>query len=371
MSLVRNVMIGAGLVALTASSGYAQDMASWLPYGVYVRGDVGGAIGVDTTAKSTLPGGTGNFKGHTGNSVIFGAGIGYRINPMFRTDLTVDYMPSLQFKGFNATAGSGSKGDINSLVGLANGYFDLAGVLPGVFGPFQPYIGGGIGLARNVLATQALNTAGVGSTLSGGEHTSFAWDATAGVGYALTQNLTLDLAYKYIDAGSMRSGTRFVSNGAATTVPSLKADLQAHTVMVGLRYTFGVPVAPPAPAPVAAPPAPRPAAVQPTTQNFIVFFEFDKATLTPDGQKVVDAAASAFKNGKTSVSLTGYTDLSGTAQYNLRLSQKRAEAVRSALIKDGVAANVITTAARGKENPRVPTADGVREPQNRRVEIVM
>jgi outer membrane protein OmpA-like peptidoglycan-associated protein len=373
MKLVRNVMIGAGLVALTASSGYAQDISSWLPYGVYVRGDVGGAFGADTSLKSTNSsiGGTSSFSDQTGNSVIFGAGVGYRFSPIFRTDLTVDYLPSLQLKGRNATTNTSNKGDIDSLVGLVNGYVDINGLLPGVFGPFQPYVGAGIGLARNVLGTQTLNASGVTGTLSGAEHTSFAWGATAGVGYSLTQNLTLDVGYKYIDAGSMRTGQRLVSGGVVSNQLAGKADLQAHTVTVGLRFAFGAPVAPPAPAPVAAPPAPRPAAVQPTTQNFIVFFEFDKAMLTPDGQKVVDAAAAAFKSGKSNVSLTGYTDRSGTDQYNMRLSQKRADAVRASLVRDGVPANVITTSAKGEANPRVPTADGVREPQNRRVEIVM
>ena len=123
---------------------------------------------------------------------------------------------------------------------------------------------------------------------------------------------------------------------------------------------------------VAPPPAPpAPAAIVPQKQVFIVFFEFDKSSLTPDGKKIVDAAAAAFNAGKSGVAIAGYTDLSGTQQYNLALSKRRADTVKSALVKDGVPASAIDAKWFGEENPRVPTANGVREPQNRRVEITM
>jgi outer membrane protein OmpA-like peptidoglycan-associated protein len=140
-----------------------------------------------------------------------------------------------------------------------------------------------------------------------------------------------------------------------------------YGIMLGLNARFGVPAAPPA----AAPPAPPPAAVAPQKQVFIVFFEFDKSSLTPDGRKVVDAAAAAFKSGKSNVAIAGYTDLAGTQQYNLALSKRRADTVKAGLVRDGVPAAAIEERWFGKQNPRVPTADGVREPQNRRVEVTM
>jgi len=70
------------------------------------------------------------------------------------------------------------------------------------------------------------------------------------------------------------------------------------------------------------------------------------------------------------VAITGYTDLAGTQRYNLGLSKRRADRVHAALVQDGVPDGVIAEAWRGKENPAVPTPDGVREPQNRRVQIV-
>jgi outer membrane protein OmpA-like peptidoglycan-associated protein len=101
-----------------------------------------------------------------------------------------------------------------------------------------------------------------------------------------------------------------------------------------------------------------------------VFFDFDKSTITPAGKQIIAQAAQAYKRGQR-VLLTGYTDRAGTPQYNMGLSKRRAEAVRAEMLRDGVPANAINTSWKGEEDPRVPTPDGVREPQNRRVEIVL
>ena len=69
--------------------------------------------------------------------------------------------------------------------------------------------------------------------------------------------------------------------------------------------------------------------------------------------------------------VSGYTDLSGTAAYNQSLSVRRAQSVEAELVRDGVAEAEITIRGLGEANPLVPTAKGVREPQNRRVEIVL
>jgi OmpA-OmpF porin, OOP family len=126
---------------------------------------------------------------------------------------------------------------------------------------------------------------------------------------------------------------------------------------------------PPPPPPAAAAPAPPPP--QPE-HNFIVFFDFDKSTLTAAGRKVVDAAAAlAQQNVPMHIQVNGYTDTVGTQQYNLALSRRRADTVRSALERDGVGANRIAVMGYGKENLRVATPDGVKEPQNRRAEILI
>jgi outer membrane protein OmpA-like peptidoglycan-associated protein len=190
-----------------------------------------------------------------------------------------------------------------------------------------------------------------------------------GVEYAFAGNLSAKVEGLYYNLGS---DTIFGSANPPLTGFLIGKEFrtQGEIFRIGLNYHFPVASSPPA-TPVAAPAAPPPAAMAPSKQMFIVFFEFDKSSLTPDGKKVVDAAAAAFKSGKSDIALAGYTDLSGTQQYNLALSHRRADTVKAALVKDGVSASAIGESWYGKQNPRVPTADGVREPQNRRVEITM
>jgi len=106
--------------------------------------------------------------------------------------------------------------------------------------------------------------------------------------------------------------------------------------------------------------------------NYTVYFDFDKSVINPAGQAVINAVlADAAKHAPSSVSVTGHTDRAGPEDYNMALSLRRADAVRSALISGGVAADKITVAGRGESEPAVPTADGVREAKNRRVEIIL
>ena len=104
---------------------------------------------------------------------------------------------------------------------------------------------------------------------------------------------------------------------------------------------------------------------------FLIFFDWDKSTITPDGMRIVEQAAAAYRTGApVQIQVTGYTDRSGSPGYNQRLSERRAAAVAAALARLGVPRDQMTVAGRGENDNRVPTADGVREPQNRRVEIV-
>ena len=117
------------------------------------------------------------------------------------------------------------------------------------------------------------------------------------------------------------------------------------------------------PAPVA-----QPAPAAPDT--FIVYFDWDQADITPAAQAVLDEVLAAVEPG-TPISVTGHADRSGPEDYNMGLSLRRADAVREVLINGGVAADQITVSGRGEEEPAVPTADGVREQANRRVEIII
>ncbi len=106
--------------------------------------------------------------------------------------------------------------------------------------------------------------------------------------------------------------------------------------------------------------------------NYTVYFDFDKSVINPAGQEVINQVlADASKHAPSSVSVTGHTDRAGPEDYNMALSLRRADSVRSALIAGGIAADKITVAGRGESEPAVPTADGVREAKNRRVEIIL
>jgi outer membrane protein OmpA-like peptidoglycan-associated protein len=104
----------------------------------------------------------------------------------------------------------------------------------------------------------------------------------------------------------------------------------------------------------------------------MVFFDWDSTAITPDASQIIrDAASAAQTLGVTRIELTGHADRSGSPRYNQRLSLKRAEAVKAELIALGVSADSIATVGKGESAPLVPTPDGVREAQNRRVEIVL
>jgi len=144
-----------------------------------------------------------------------------------------------------------------------------------------------------------------------------------------------------------------------------------RTRVVGGQLTFkfspGTHEEPPAPheAAVLPPPAPR----QP--HSYLVFFDFDKSNLTSEGRTIVSTAAhNATAASVTRIEVTGHTDTVGSDAYNMRLSRRRADAVAAELEKDGVKPDEIAIFAKGKHDLLVPTADGVKEPQNRRVEIV-
>jgi len=119
------------------------------------------------------------------------------------------------------------------------------------------------------------------------------------------------------------------------------------------------------------PPPPPVTPAQAAPLNYLVFFNFNKSDLTADAQAIIKTAAdNAAKANTTKLTVTGHTDTVGSDAYNMRLSMRRAVSVQNELVHDGVPAGEIAIFAKGKRDLLVPTADGVKEPQNRRVQIV-
>jgi OmpA-OmpF porin, OOP family len=134
-----------------------------------------------------------------------------------------------------------------------------------------------------------------------------------------------------------------------------------HSVMLGIRYNFGW--------------APAPAPIMPVAEvgakTFLVFFDWDRADLTARSMGIIQDAASYSQGTKyTRIDVDGNTDTSGTPTYNQGLSERRARVVSAQLVRDGVPQAAITMHAYGDTHLLVPTGPNVREPQNRRVDII-
>ena len=142
---------------------------------------------------------------------------------------------------------------------------------------------------------------------------------------------------------------------------------QNHTVSVGLRFDLEADAAPMAPEPVMSAPPPAP---PPPPRQFIVYFGFNKSSLTAEAARVVkDAAATARHDGYVSILVTGHTDTVGSAAYNQRLSARRADTVKKALVGEGIPANSISANGKGETRLLVQTGDRAMEARNRRSEI--
>jgi OOP family OmpA-OmpF porin len=102
-----------------------------------------------------------------------------------------------------------------------------------------------------------------------------------------------------------------------------------------------------------------------------VFFEFDRSRLTREAQQIVTQIASQMKGRKLSATLVGKADLTGSDSYDLALGRRRADAVAQELIRLGVPHDHVAIDSLGKRQPPVKTADGVREPRNRVVEVTL
>jgi OmpA-OmpF porin, OOP family len=223
-------------------------------------------------------------------------------------------------------------GQINQISVMANLLYDFA---PGA--TITPYVGAGAGIAFIDPSLSA------GCTMCS---TQFAYQGILGLAWNIDQSFRVSLDGRYY--GTTNGGTNYQNNNIG--------------VMLGLTYKFGAPEAAPPP-----PPSPTPQAT-----SFMVFFDWDRADLSQQALATIQQAAQAFKQkGSARITATGHTDTSGPENYNMALSLRRANAVKDALVRNGVPATAIAVVGRGEQGLLVPTADGVREPQNRRVEIVL
>ncbi len=190
-------------------------------------------------------------------------------------------------------------------------------------------------------------------------------------GYRITKEITVTVgANNFTDKYAAHTTAASRYHNAVEYIPSSPYGIDGGFYYGRVNVAFGTPPEP-TPASPGVVNAPPPAPAVPV-RTYLVFFDWDRADLTDRARQIVSTAAQASSHVQTTrIEVNGYTDLSGTASYNQRLSIRRAQSVESELVRDGVARSEIAIHGYGETNPLVPTAKGVREPQNRRVEIIL
>jgi outer membrane protein OmpA-like peptidoglycan-associated protein/opacity protein-like surface antigen len=277
----------------------------------------------------------------------------------------------------------------------AGGREDATGVLANVWYDFKaptgwlsfvhPYLGAGLGGVR-------FDTRGVDVSLgrfADDYAVKLAYQGGAGVAFELFRNLSLTTDYRYLQ--TYRGSFLFGSPAGHDRLL-----YRAQSAMLGLRYSFGAPPAAPLPpqppidvVPVEEPPPPPPPPSPPpcnppagfmvdadchiVEQSVVVRavdFEFNKALLTAPAQQTLDEIASALAaQPELRVEIQGHTDSIGSAPYNLKLSQQRADAVKSYLVSKGVDGATLSATGFGKAHPIASNATAEGRAENRRVEF--
>ncbi|MFT8440483.1 MULTISPECIES: OmpA family protein [Acetobacter] len=338
--------------------------------GPYV--DLGG--GYDLTQTQTFKTkGTDGYSGKVGHkSGWTGYGsVGWGFGNGLRAEVEGTYLRSNLSGSFGD--GARNKGKDSSYGGFINALYDFDLTKFGINNvPVTPFIGAGAGY----LWTQEHHSfTGGGETAAGyrGTKGGFAYQAIVGAAFDTgIPGFQVTAQYRMIgQPGSFRNG-QFYDANAGTDRTSVDHRFN-HLFMVGLRYAFDTAPPPPPPAaPIVAAPAPLPA------RSYLVFFDWDKSVLSARARQIVAEAAQASTHVQTTrIEVNGYTDNSAAhpgprgEKYNLGLSLHRAESVKAELVHDGVPAAAIDIHGYGEAHPLVPTGPNTREPQNRRVEIIL
>jgi len=305
--------------------------------------------------------------------------VGYGLGNGLRVEIELDYRGN----SFSNTSGNnlrglgastGASGSERLYGPMVNFDYDFNNLVPYVV----PYVGLGLGYQRAHLQNFSTTFAGTAAAreptiTSQDTRAAFAVQGILGAAYNIAQvpGLALTAEYRLMALTGTRTYdaglTVATAEGPATRFGKFQLghDLN-NTFLFGVRYNFGqTPPPPPAPAPIAAP-APAP------SRSYLVFFDWDKASLTDRARQIIkDAADNSTRVQYTRIEVNGYTDTSGKPQYNQGLSVRRAQAVAAELAKDGVPQSAITIQGFGDTHLLVSTGPGVREPQNRRVEIII
>ena len=356
----KHYLLGAG-IALAVSMSWANAQAQLFAMpggpGAWYFGGEGGWTSLDAQSGKgavgkNFPAGF-RVKENFSDGFNVGARAGYEWGP-----LRLEEEFRFQQNGITRLNGFPATGNRDAYAAMTNLIYDFT-----LGWPVSPHIGVGVGA---VDLHDGVGIKGLG-TFGSSDSVEFGYQGIAGVRYNINPSLAFDVDYRYL--ATTDPSFRFRGSGASKVGIAgtrYASGYSTNSVVASLSVLFGAPPPPPvAAAPL--PPAPPPM----TRQVFLVFFDWDKDTITPEGMRIVQQAAAAFRaGGPVTIQVTGYTDRSGSPGYNQRLSERRANNVANAMARMGVPRQQMAVSGRGENDNRVPTAPGVREPQNRRVEIV-
>ncbi len=313
--------------------------------------------------------------GYTGIGSVgwgFGNGVRVELEGNYRDNTLQHFLGT----GFPTEAG----GHQQNYGGMANVLFDMDIGKSWIY----PYLGVGAGYAWTHMDTQYSGTNYPFAEHIGGTSDNLAYQAMFGVSLPVpwVVGLSMTAEYRFFSVLGPEnfSGSSIGTAGAFGPKPygvargneDITSDYN-HSVLLGLRYEFNPAPPPPPPGPPAeSAPAPAP------SRTYLVFFDWDRATLSDRARQIIAEAAQASTRVQTTrLEVNGYTDNSAAqpgergAAYNQALSVRRATAVRGELVRDGVPETAIDIHGYGETHPLAQTAPNTREPQNRRVEIIM
>jgi outer membrane protein OmpA-like peptidoglycan-associated protein len=345
---LRAILLGSAFTLACAGTASADRITGW-----YV-GLEGGASWVDEW-NNTFNGAAHTAKFETGWLAL--ATVGYSWTSPWRIEFEAGYRDN-EIDSYRTTAGvlTASGGTLWEATAMANILYDLS-----LTDKLSLSLGAGAG--GDFSNFELTGTAGLGAAEDDGWN--FAYQGIAGVNYMVGRRTALYLNYRYLRVHE--PDYRLIYPGPNTRLIAGNDDYEKHAATLGIRYALQ-----PAEAPYVAPPPapPSPAAPSAPPRQFIVFFGYNKYTLTSEAQRVIsEAVTTAKQEGTASILITGHTDTMGTNAYNQRLSVRRANTVRAEMVRQGIANGAITSTGKGESELLVQTADSVKEPQNRRATI--
>jgi OmpA-OmpF porin, OOP family len=348
----RKTLLAATLLSLPM----AANAQGWDPrvQGVYIGAGFGANYLQGASASGVDVGFEWGYAGVLSVGYGFGNGLRLELEGSYRQN-DVDSVKAAAPVGRLARPG----GNASSYGVMFNALYDFN------LGAVAPYLGAGLGYQiHNYDGVRGTAVATGNRLLIDGDEGNFAYQLIAGVGLpiAAVPGLALTAEYRFMGTLGHDIGATVTTPGGVVTRSTFSADNFNHSIMFGVRYNFGRTAAPVA----AAAAAPAPA------RTFLVFFDWNRADLTARARQIIAEAAQARTTQQvTRIEVNGHTDTSGSARYNQGLSERRAAAVAGELVRLGVPRGEIVTRGFGQNQLLVPTPDNVREPQNRRVEIIL